>query len=241
MFSPAVLTHWVPATADVHGDPHDDRLRVVVDDTLPDNRSVMLLELVTGGGCLSLTPQRATQSGLVAGALVDPDDVRRALGAAGVALHDPDHLLYLPLEEQAVLLDESPPSGTRQLDAGDEGDGAAFAGFTAAAPPADLDEAFVELDHWLVVGTFVDDRLVSVASAYPWAGTTLADVGVLTLPDHQGRGLARRTVRALSGRALAAGHEPQYRCQLDNAPSVALARAAGFAPLATWQVVDVDD
>ena len=233
MFSPAVLAHWIPAAADAHSDPHD-RLRVVVDDTLPDNRSVMLLELVAGGGYLTLTPGRATQSGLVAGGLVDPADVRRSLAGVGVALHDPDHLFYLPLEDQAALLDETPAAGTRALDARDE---PAFARFTAAAPEADLDEAFVELDHWLVVGSFVDDRLVSAASSYPWAGTTLADVGVLTLPDHQGRGLARRTVRALSGRALARGHEPQYRCQLDNTASIALAASAGLEHFGTWDVI----
>jgi predicted GNAT family acetyltransferase len=100
-----------------------------------------------------------------------------------------------------------------------------------------MDDAFVELGHWLVMGTFADGRLVCAASMYPWRGTHLADVGVITLPGYRGRGLGRRTVRALSARALAEGYEPQYRCQLDNMPSAALARAAGFAQFGTWNVI----
>jgi len=41
----------------------------------------------------------------------------------------------------------------------------------------------------------------------------------------------------MSARALADGYEPQYRCQLDNEPSIALARAAGFTPFGTWDVI----
>jgi predicted GNAT family acetyltransferase len=116
-------------------------------------------------------------------------------------------------------------------------DAEVFAQFAAAAPAQDLDDAFVELGHWLVMGTFADGRLVSVASMYPWHGTNLADLGVITLPEYRGRGLAKRTVRAISARALADGYEPQYRCQLDNMPSASLARAAGFVQFGTWDVI----
>lgn len=113
-----------------------------------------------------------------------------------------------------------------------------FAAFAAAAPAADREEAFVELDHWRVVGCLVDGALLATASAYPWHGTQLADLGVLTLPAHRRRGLGAAAVRALADLAVAEGLEPQYRCQHDNHASVALARAAGFARFATWQVLD---
>ncbi|QFG69058.1 GNAT family N-acetyltransferase [Ornithinimicrobium pratense] len=90
-------------------------------------------------------------------------------------------------------------------------------------------------------GTFIDDKLVSAASMYPWSGTHLADLGVITLPAFRGRGLGRVTVRAMSAEALRREHEPQYRCQLDNAASVALARAAGFTRLGAWEVIDTDE
>lgn len=76
---------------------------------------------------------------------------------------------------------------------------------------------------------------------YPWRETRLADLGVITLPAFRGRGLATRTVRAISAQAIADGYEPQYRCQLDNAASIALAAAAGFARFGEWDVMTSDD
>ena len=75
----------------------------------------------------------------------------------------------------------------------------------------------------------------------PWQGTLLSDLGVITLPQYRGRGLVTRTVRALSARALSRGYEPQYRCQLDNEASVALAAAAGFSRYGTWHVIGSDE
>ncbi|WP_373302707.1 GNAT family N-acetyltransferase [Streptomyces atratus] len=49
----------------------------------------------------------------------------------------------------------------------------------------------------------------------------MADFGVLTLPAFRGNGHGRHVVRALARHALSRGHEPQYRCQLDNHASVA--------------------
>lgn len=118
---------------------------------------------------------------------------------------------------------------------------ASFEEFTGAAPENELDEAFVELDHWLVFGTFIDDRLACAASMYPWRGTRLADLGVITLPEFRGRGVGRVTVRAMSAEALRRGYEPQYRCQFDNTASVALARAAGFTRFGGWEVIDPDE
>ena len=73
---------------------------------------------------------------------------------------------------------------------------------------------------------------------YPWDGTRLADLGVITLAEFRGRGLARETVLAMSADALRRGYEPQYRCQLDNAPSVALALASEFRRFGDRAVID---
>lgn len=205
---------------------------VIIDPTLSDDHSLSILT-VNGRRIITLTPQRAEQLAIAPGATVTAEQL------ASITLNDPDHVFYLPLDEQAMLTAEATPSTTRQLGA-DDAD--AFERFAAEAPDDDLDEAFVELDHWLVFGTFENgDRLVAAASMYPWALSTgssaFADLGVITLPEFRGQGKARATVRAMSARALELGYEPQYRCQLDNAASIALARKAGFALFGDWQVI----
>ena len=41
----------------------------------------------------------------------------------------------------------------------------------------------------------------------------------------------------MSAAALERGYEPQYRCQLDNLASVALARGAGFRRFGEWEII----
>jgi RimJ/RimL family protein N-acetyltransferase len=237
MFSRTVTEHWLPRDVAVD-DVAVGECRVVIDDSLPATRSLTILEPVVGGGIIRLTAARAASLELTGGQTVGGSALRSALEAENVRMNGADHLFYLPVDEHAVARSEVASEGTRQLTSEDA---EPFAQFADLAPADEMDEAFVELDHWLVFGTFVDGQLVSAASMYPWNGTRLADLGVITLPEHRGRGLARRTVRAISARALSDGYEPQYRCQLDNLPSIALARASGFVPFGTWDVVASDD
>ncbi|RBP68128.1 L-amino acid N-acyltransferase YncA [Brevibacterium sanguinis] len=117
-------------------------------------------------------------------------------------------------------------------------DAEAFAAFQSANSADDLDEAFVELDHWEVVGAFADDgELVAVATAYPWRAHPVADIGVLTSPDHRGRKLGSAVVSDLSRRVLERGFSPQYRCERGNDASRATAASAGFVHFATLSVV----
>lgn len=235
MFSSVVLSQWVPD--EVRSLPAGE-VAVSVDPALSANRSVSLLRREDGSAVLSVSLERASELELVGEERVDPADLSARMERVGISFNDPDHLFYLALEDQAVLLSESFGAGTRQLTAADA---SVFEDFASDTPEEDLDEAFVELDHWLVFGTFIDDRLVSAASMYPWSGTRLADLGVITLPAFRGRGLGRVTVRAMSAEALRRGYEPQYRCQLDNAASVALALASGFTRLGAWEVIDTGE
>jgi GNAT superfamily N-acetyltransferase len=234
MFSPSVTQHWI---GDIPDDP-TGTVQVVLDSSLRPNRSVSLVRVSGGPTVLAVTPQRASELSLSGTRSVDADELAASLRAAGITLHDPDYLFYLPVADQAALRTEAGHAGTRQLTMADQ---EAFARFVAATPEDDVAEAFVELDHWLVFGTFADGCLVAAASMYPWSGTGLADLGVITLPAHRGRGLGRATVRAISARAIEQGYEPQYRCQLDNASSVALAKSAGFTQFGEWEVLDTDD
>ena len=247
VFSPRVLSHWIP---DPLRDSPADGVVVWVNPALSENRSVSLLRVDGGATVLSLSPARADALGFTDGERVELAHAVARISGSGIALNTPDNLFYLTLQEQATLSeqarlseqaqlrDEAGVADTRELTAADA---ASFDAFTRAAPDDDLDEAFVELDHWLVVGTFVDGRLACAASAYPWDETQLADVGVITLPEFRGRGLGRATVRAISAEALGRGYEPQYRCQLDNTASVALARASGFTRFGEWEVIDTDE
>ncbi|WP_337000769.1 MULTISPECIES: GNAT family N-acetyltransferase [unclassified Microbacterium] len=235
MFSPLVLSQWVPD--DVREVPAGEVV-VSVDPSLPASRSVSLLRREDGSAVLSVTPERARELDLIGAERVDEAALSARIERTGIAFNDPDHLFYLTLGDQAALRGESFGVETRQLTAADA---ASFEDFTREAPEDDIDEAFVELDHWLVFGTFIGGTLVSAASMYPWSGTHLADLGVITLPAFRGRGLGRVTVRAMSAEALRRGYEPQYRCQLDNAASVALAQAAGFTRFGEWEVIDADE
>jgi RimJ/RimL family protein N-acetyltransferase len=231
-FSRPITDYWNArfSTGDVLH--HDAAFEVRVDPGLFGNRQIVVLGHA-GRTHAALTPQLAARAGLGRG-VIDVEDFRRELVAAGLALHAADYLFYFPDAAQHALRRASSKPGVRPLD---ERDVAAFAAFQATASAEDLDGAFVELDHWAVYGAFEGDRLLCAASMYPWGGAAIADTGVLTAPAFRGQRHAREVVRAISRHALEHGHEPQYRCQTDNLPSVALAKAAGLALFGTWETL----
>lgn len=235
MFSPLISSQRLPAA---FAPCPEGEMLVVVDPARSEKLPLSLLRLDGAAGILSLAPYLAEQLGLASDERLDRAGFESRLEQAGLELASADHLFHLPLAEQEVLREEPWGEGTRELT---EADADAFAEFTDRAPEDDLDEAFVELDHWLVVGTFREQQLVSVSSMYPWGESTIADLGVITLPQFRGQGLGRATVRAISAAALARGYEPQYRCDLDNAPSAGLARAAGFARFGLWEGLEDGD
>ena len=226
MFSALISSQRLPAAFEPCP---DGELLVVIDPTRSEKLPLSLLRLEVRPGS-SPFPYLAAQLGLARRA-PDRAELEARLERAGSSSPAPT-TCSTSLSEQERLRAEPWGEGTRELTAADAD---AFAAFTALAPGDDLDEAFVELDHWLVVGTFRQQQLVSVSSMYPWGETTIADLGVITLPQFRGQGLGRATVRAISAAALSRGYEPQYRCDLGNAPSAALARAAGFARFGLWE------
>lgn len=233
MFSATVERVWPAAvTSSARAD-----FQVVVDPALKPTRSVSLLSLADGIRTARLTPERATELSLTDGDAVAADDLTSRLDAAGLELNGADHIYFLPVAEQDDVRAEALAAGIRELTADDA---ELWGRFVAEAPEDDLDDAYVELDHWLVFGAIVDGRLVAAASMYPWDDSTLADLGVISLPEVRGQGFARTTVRAMCAEALRRGYEPQYRCQLDNAASIALAASAGFVLYGDWDVVATD-
>ncbi|WP_442679592.1 GNAT family N-acetyltransferase [Sphingomonas sp. ASY06-1R] len=201
-----------------------------ISDTLDPKRPAMILELTDGSVQVAVTPDIAERSGIAVSDDVSPDDLKRGLRRAGVTLHDPDYLFYLSTDEPL-------PSGStkapRQLT---DADRTAFDIFYNTASEQDREDAWVELHHWAVFGCFDGDRLVSAASMNLWNDSLIADLGVLTLPDARGKGIARAVVQAINMFSRQQGYEPQYRCQLDNQASVALAKSSGLTLFGQWTV-----
>lgn len=241
LFSQTIVDFWKTpfANGDVLHD--DDTFLLVTNPALEEDERVTVLETADGKVLAALTPSLACKVGLDRRQQLSEQVFHRKLDEAGISLHGADYLFYFGESERAALAQEG-VDAARQLS---ERDGAAFSTFEAAASEQDLDDAFVELDHWAVFGSFERGRLVSAASAYPWCAygwsdARLGDIGVLTLAEFRGRGHARKAVRALARYTYEQGYHPQYRCQTDNTASVALANAAGLTLFGKWQMVSPD-
>jgi RimJ/RimL family protein N-acetyltransferase len=79
-------------------------------------------------------------------------------------------------------------------------------------------------------------RLVAAASLGPWDGRMI-DVGVLTVPDHRGRGLATRVGRACASHAVREHGVALWRAAPTNVASVRTAARIGFEPYVTQLVL----
>ncbi|TWS26523.1 GNAT family N-acetyltransferase [Tsukamurella sputi] len=225
MFSAAVDRYW----RTVFDGPYAGvPFRFVVSPGLDDGLRLVTLTSPDGSVAAATTPATAAEIGCPA----DAAALHVALAAAGLRLHGADHVFYLPEASHADRRPARPD--VRRLG---EGDVEAFHRFEARATAEDLDAALVDLDDDVAVGAFDGDRLVAVGSSYRFEDSALWDLGVLTLPEHRGRGYGLAVVDALSHAAFEAGGEPQYRCQTDNAASIALAARAGFVRFADWDLV----
>lgn len=241
LFSQMITDFWNAPFADGEVLHDDDVFLLATNPALEDDERVTVLETAGGKVLAALTPTLAAKAGLDRGQKLSEQVFHRRLDEAGIGLHGADYLFYFDESERAALAQER-GDAARRLSERDE---AVFSAFEAAASEQDLDDAFVELDHWAVFGSFEQDRLVSAASAYPWRAcgrndTRLADIGVLTLAEFRGRGHARKAVRALATYAHEQGYHPQYRCQTDNTSSVALAKAAGLKLFGKWRTISPD-
>lgn len=198
------------------------------------DRRVMILETADGETRAVVTPEIAAMLGEPDGAWTLAT-LKARLDAIHVMLHGADHLFYFPEATAALLRDTPVDPSVRRLT---ETDAAVFAAFEAEATEEDLDGAAVDLDDWAVFGAFENGRLVAIASIYPWndsqVGSPFADIGVLTLAAARRKGHAARLIRTCAAHALEEGYALQYRCQLDNLDSVALARSMGLQRFGSW-------
>lgn len=93
----------------------------------------------------------------------------------------------------------------------------------------DLDDAEILLDEPdpIIFLAWKQDKIVAYASHRYWADV-IADIGVLTHPDHRGIGLGKRVVSADTKWCLENNIIPQYRTSLDNPASHSIAKALSF-------------
>lgn len=236
-FSKKITDFWLMPF--LNGDVlYDDGLfTVAISVDLSEDRRVMVLEMSYGRTIVVLTSALAHKLCLYHQQNLSEAHFRRKLKEANVTLHGADYLFYFSETSKNALLQESPDDVLRKLT---EQDAAVFSEFQSSASEQDLDDAYVELDHWAVFGSFEQNRLVSVASMYQWESSQIADLGVLTLMPFRGKGHARNVVRSISKYAFNQGYEPQYRCQLDNQASISLAKAAGLTLFGKWEVISPD-
>ena len=224
-FSPRIPEYW---QAQFAGDALGPK-SCTVNPSLSHKRLAMILTRDGAPSQMTVRPELAACLKRLMPTSPSIEDRKAALTRSGITFHDPDHLFYLA--ESAPL--PPPGSSARRLTADDRH---AFAIFHHEAPEADREDAFVEWDHWAVFGCFDGDRLISAASAILWENSPFADLGVLTLPDARGKGAARAVVMAMLDFVRGQGLEPQYRCQVGNSASVALATACGLRLYGQWIV-----
>ncbi|MCV2355272.1 GNAT family N-acetyltransferase [Paucibacter sp. B2R-40] len=240
MFPPVIESFWQSQFLSETAAFDSERLSVHINPELEESRRLVLLERIEGKLMVAMKPALAQQIGLLSQTQnLTPESLRLNLQAAGIALHGADHVFHFSEAVFAALLAEPQADHIRPLNASDE---KLFAEFQSQASEQDLDDAWVELDHWAVFGAFdAKGKLMCAASMYPWDGAPITDIGVLTLPAFRGQGQARRVVRAICRHAAQAGFQTQYRCQLDNAASIALAQAAGLSLYGNWDVIAQDE
>ena len=104
-------------------------------------------------------------------------------------------------------------------------------------PPAERDESGTT--GLPAFGHFDQDVLLAVACLGVWH--EMPTLGVLTHPQHRGRGLAGAVVAAAAQAALDHRGLVQYRAWRVNLTSIAVARRTGFGYYCDGVVIDLDD
>ncbi|MFC7228539.1 GNAT family N-acetyltransferase [Salinirubellus salinus] len=167
----------------------------------------------------------------------DPAGLRSALALDGgrVTL-GPQFVGYL---DEATLAGQRAGDGEFETRPLERRDARALSRLRVACPHEEWAERVGGFDvdgHEVIHGRFADGRLVAVAAA--GADDAVAGIGVVTHPDHRGRGHGRTVVASVSRELLARGLVPEYRAHETWTGSLALARGVGFERYGTYVALD---
>jgi RimJ/RimL family protein N-acetyltransferase len=93
---------------------------------------------------------------------------------------------------------------------------------------------WTDVDRFLGAGAgfavLIDDKPASLAFS-SFVTSSQLEIGIETVEQHRGRGLATLACAALIDHCLARGLEPVWACRLDNGASHRLAETLGFVPV----------
>ncbi|WP_026735337.1 GNAT family N-acetyltransferase [Fischerella sp. PCC 9605] len=131
-----------------------------------------------------------------------------------------DFIWYFPPDALASSLDQR----VRSLN---ENDQKALEQLLEACSEEERELGNVNLNQALPVGLFDQSILISVAS-FIFDGDSVADVGVITHPNHRGQGLGRLVVSELIRQGIECKRIIQYTTQEKNLSSKRLAESLGF-------------
>lgn len=211
------------------------KFTLLLNEDLEEESQIMTLEFPSGNNWAMISPKVANHLKGTNLLHLDFEKFIDLLKHKQLFLYGADYIFYFPEEEKSVILNLNDPQNMRPLTKNDTD---YFTIFESLSTEEDLDGAFVELNHWKVFGIFENNQLITVTSVYPWReDSKLADIGVITLDNFRGKGYARQAVQVISKATLQDGYEPQYRCQLNNTASVALAKKLNLSLFAKWNCI----
>jgi GNAT superfamily N-acetyltransferase len=159
-------------------------------------------------------PAQAFEAAFLARAFVINSD--KVTGPAWVGVTD--LTAYKPMKSAARLLTAADEAAMREMAEG--------CGETA------WKQSKIAVDRQTNFGLFVGTKLVA-ASGYLNLGGQLAYIGVITHPDHRGKGYAKSAVTASMSHALEKGLLPMWRTLEAHETAVQLAGSMGFQKYAS--------
>ncbi|HEX3812835.1 MAG TPA: GNAT family N-acetyltransferase [Mycobacteriales bacterium] len=149
------------------------------------------------------------------GNLLDAAFWRAALGDRIAAVHGPSVHHYLDAVPRPGVEVREVPAGQLEL-------------LRSACPEADWTEGGFGEPDGRCFGRWVDGSLVAAGNLTLWRGQP-SDVGLVTHPDHRGRGYAGEVARHVTRVAVETAGVARYRALTTNTASLAVARRLGFS------------
>lgn len=100
------------------------------------------------------------------------------------------------------------------------------------------EESGVATMPFIFIADSIAGKPGAVAGYEVW-NDKIAQLGVLTKPEHRGQGLASSAAHAAAKAALDTGLIPQWRCQIGNVSSYRLSQKLGFHEVGLQLAIDV--
>lgn len=218
-----------------------ERLSIHIIENNNKNRTASILTLDTEHTICAVTAEvfdqctAAIKANTQAAVIKEVDSLNgliEILEGIGFLWFSSDYIYYL-LPEQLAELPAPPTSENISCRPLALEDLTHFDEFIAEVSASEQGEAWVQLVHLKSYGLFVNDKLTCVCSAQPWSvdGTfqddfiNIADVGIITHPQHRCQGFAKRLLQSIAPQLAAEQYTLQFRTPNDNFAAIHLAES----------------